>query len=190
MALKRVLPDTNVCFPISLLDLVLRLDEAAFHGVIWTEDLLAELAAVWVEKGARSAASAQKVCDDIRRAFPDQEVPRSEYAHLVDTMPGKDPTDHPHAAAAVAAAPVVLVTANTADFPAAALAELGVTVQTPDAYLCELLEAHGDSLIEVVAEMAADRGNPTMTVDEVLDALKRGGVRRFVAGLRALQRPD
>jgi hypothetical protein len=188
VALRRVLPDTNVCFPISLLDLVLRLDEAAFHQVVWTEDLLAELAGVWVAKGARSKASAQKVCDDIRRAFSDQEVPRGDYAHLVDTMPGNDPADHPHAAAAAAVAPAVLLTANTADFPAAALAELGVTVQTPDAYLCELLEEHGDALLEVVAEMAEDRRNPTMTVDEVLDALERSGVRRLVAGLRALQR--
>lgn len=188
MALKRVLPDTNVCFPISLLDLVLRLDEAAFHEVVWTEDLLAELAAVWTAKGARSAASAQKVCDDIRRAFGGQEVPRSDYAHLVDSMPGPDPADHLHAAAAVAVAPAVLLTANTADFPAAALAERGVTVQTPDAYLCELLEAHGDALLEVVAEMAGDRRNPTMTVEEVLDALDRCGVRAFVAGLRARQR--
>lgn len=29
MALTRVLPDTNVCYPISLLDLILRLDEAS-----------------------------------------------------------------------------------------------------------------------------------------------------------------
>lgn len=85
-------------------------------------------------------------------------------------------------------APAILLTANTADFPAAALAELGVTVLTPDAYLCELLGAHGDSLLEVVAEMAEDRREPAMTVDEVLNALERSGVRRLVAGLRALQR--
>jgi hypothetical protein len=188
VALRRVLPDTNVCFPISLLDLILRLDEAAFHEVVWTEDLLDELAAVWVAKGARSKASAQKVCDDIRTAFASQEVPRGDYGHLVDAMPGKDPADHPHAAAAVAVAPAVLLTANTADFPAAALAELGVTVLTPDAYLCALLEPHGDSLLEVVAEMAEDRREPAMTVDEVLNALERSGVSRLVAGLRALRR--
>jgi hypothetical protein len=190
VALRRVLPDTNVCFPISLLDLVLRLDEAAFHEVVWTEDLFEELAAVWVAKGARSAAAAQKVCGDIRRAFAGQEVSRAEYAHLVDSMPGPDPADHLHAAAAAAVAPAVLLTANTADFPATPPAERGVTVQTPDAYLCELLEAHGDALLEVVAEMAQDHRNPTMTVDEVLGALERCGVRRLVAGLRALLRRD
>jgi len=38
VALRRVLPDTNVCYPISLLDLMLRLDEASLHEIIWTED--------------------------------------------------------------------------------------------------------------------------------------------------------
>lgn len=55
MALRRVLPDTNVCYPISLLDLLLRLDEASFHQILWTEDLLGELARVWVARFAETA---------------------------------------------------------------------------------------------------------------------------------------
>lgn len=63
MPLRRVLPDTNACYPISLLDLILRLDEAALHRVIWTEDLLEELARTWVDKGARSRESATPTCN-------------------------------------------------------------------------------------------------------------------------------
>lgn len=184
MALRRVLFDTNVCFPISLLDLMLRLDEAAFHEVIWTEDLLGELVEVWVKKGARSAEAAARICDDVRRAFADQEVRRADYDHLVDSMPGKDPDDHPHAAAAVARAPATIVTANMADFPSKSLGELGVTVVRPDDYLCGLLEAYADGVVGVVAEMAADRRNPPMTSGDVLDALERAGVGRFAAAAR------
>jgi hypothetical protein len=90
MERRRVLPDVNVCYPISLLDLVLRLDENDIHEVIWTDDLLDELARVWVEHGARSAESAAKACGNIRRAFVGQDVPRKEYAHLIDAMPGRD----------------------------------------------------------------------------------------------------
>jgi len=46
--LVRVLPDTNVCYPISLLDLILRCDEQDLHRVVWTDDLLDELTKVWV----------------------------------------------------------------------------------------------------------------------------------------------
>ncbi|HUP70818.1 MAG TPA: hypothetical protein VM142_13535 [Acidimicrobiales bacterium] len=92
MALRRVLLDTNACFPISLLDLMLRLDEAAFHEVIWAEDLLGELVEVWVKKGARSAELAARICDDIRRAFADQEVHRGDYDHLVPRCLARIPT--------------------------------------------------------------------------------------------------
>ncbi|MHB1533200.1 MAG: hypothetical protein ACYC1D_01040 [Acidimicrobiales bacterium] len=36
MPLRRVLPDTNVCYPLSLLDLILRADEASLHQIILT----------------------------------------------------------------------------------------------------------------------------------------------------------
>ena len=60
MALPRVLPDTNVCYPMWLLDLVLRCDEAALISVLWTEDLLDELTRTWVAKGVRSAVAAER----------------------------------------------------------------------------------------------------------------------------------
>jgi hypothetical protein len=70
----------------------------------------------------------------IRHSFANQEVPLSDYEHLVAGMPGDDPDDHRHAAAAVARAPATIVTANLADFPAEPLAALGVSVVGPDDY--------------------------------------------------------
>jgi hypothetical protein len=185
MALPRVLPDTNVCYPISLLDLVLRLDEADLHRVIWSDDLLGELERTWIANGARSASSAVSICNDIRTAFPDGRVPREAYEHLIDEMPGKDPDDHPHAAAAVARAPSVILTSNVADFPKGPLARRGVTVTRPDPYLCEMLEAHPDEIGVVIAEMAADRQRPPLTTDDVIDALAGAGVKAFAAQLRS-----
>jgi len=79
VTLRRVLPDTNVCYPLSLLDLLLRLDEVSLHEVIWSEDLLEELREVWVRNGARSLKSARRVCDHIRDSFAGQEVPRPDH---------------------------------------------------------------------------------------------------------------
>jgi hypothetical protein len=167
--LRRVLADTNVCYPISLLDLILRMDETGFHLFLWTEDLLAELVRAWVANGARSTASAERVCQAIRTTFPDQEVPHSEYEHLISDMPGADVDDHAHSAAAVARAPCTLVTANTRDFPAPPLALRGVRVTTPDDYLAEHFEATPAAVVDVIAEMAAARRQPAMTTREVLD---------------------
>jgi hypothetical protein len=183
VALRRVLPDTNVCYPISLLDLMLRLDEASLQ-IIWTEDLLVELEDTWVGHGIRTRADARRVCDDIRAAFVGQDVPRSEYEHLITAMPGSDPDDHVHAAAAVARAPTTIVTENVRDFPTEPMAALGVRVCRPDEYLSEVFEEEPDEVIRIVGNMAADRRQPPMTAADVLTALERAGATRFIGRVR------
>lgn len=185
--LVRVLPDTNVCYPISLLDLVLRCDEQDLHRVVWTDDLLDELVRVWVRNGARSADSARSVTNQIRAVFPDGQVDRSSYEHLVHDMPGEDPDDHPHAAAAVSVAPSVLLTANIADFPAETFDRLGVSVQHPDDYFVGLLGAAPDELLDVLRAIVGHRSRPPMTLEEILAALSRAGLKRFVAEVDKIQ---
>jgi len=138
--LPRVLPDTNVCYPMSLLDLVLRCDEHDLHRVLWTNDVLEEVVEVWVRNGARSEVSARAIADQIRVTFEDQQVMRTDYEQLIAEMPGRDEDDHVHAAAAAAAAPSILLTANTKDFPEAELGARGVTVRHPDDYFGDLLK--------------------------------------------------
>lgn len=122
----------------------------------------------------------------IRSAFPAQQVDREVYGRLIDEMPGDDPDDHCHAAAAVAVAPALLLTVNLKDFPARPLGERGVTVLGPDEYATSLLNEHPDDLLVVVADMAAHRRRPPMDVDGVLDALARAGLAEFVATFREL----
>jgi hypothetical protein len=184
VAITRVLPDTNVCYPISLLDLVLRCDEASLVSVLWTEDLLAELTRTWVAKGVRSVEAAEHLCQQIRSTFVGQDISRAEYESLIDKMPGRDPDDHVHAAAAASRAPVTLLTNNIRDFPRIALGKLGVTVQTPDEFLLELLAPQPGDLIDVVREMATSRHNPAMTIAEMLEVLGRAGVPRFAELVR------
>lgn len=179
--LVRVLPDTNVCYPISLLDLVLRCDEADLHRVVWTDALLEELVGVWVRHGARSSEAARAVTDQIRSVFASARIELSHYDHLVAEMPGDDLDDHQHAAAAVSVAPSVLLTANLSDFPTAALAERGVIVQHPDEYFVELLAVERDAVVGVLEEMAAARTRPQRTVNDILSTLDRAGLARFAA---------
>jgi hypothetical protein len=185
VALGRVLPDTNVCTPIVLLDLVLRMDEVRLHQFLWSEDLLDELVRVWVRLG-RSSEAALAICRQIRDAFPSGEVSRAEYEHLIETMPGTDASDHPHAAAAVVRAPSTILTANIRDFPPDRLTALGVTVVHPDGYLCGLAREEPQALVQVIMEMAEDRHKPAMTAQEVLDALSRAGVTEFAEQMRPL----
>jgi predicted nucleic acid-binding protein len=125
----RVFVDTNVLFPFSVMDLMLALTEDFVHEVLWSEALLAEWERVIVRQERRSAASAASITAAIREFFPDSEVSEAEYLHLVKNMPGDDPDDRLHMAAALAGGASAVITWNRSDFPAEPLARLGLRVE-------------------------------------------------------------
>ncbi len=116
------------------------------HEVQWTQALLAEWERVIVREHRRSTASAAAITAAIGECFADSEVPESAYTHLVAQMPGDDPDDRVHMAAAIAGDATAIVTWNRADFPAEPLAGHGIRVCTPDEYLCDLLDAWPDEV--------------------------------------------
>lgn len=63
-------------------------------------------------------------------------------------MSGEDPDDHAHMAAAGARQPCTVLTNDAKDFAPGPLAKRGVRVTDPDSYLCELVEALPDEIIE------------------------------------------
>jgi predicted nucleic acid-binding protein len=138
--MARIFVDTNVLFPFSVMDLMLALTEDAVHEVIWTEMLLAEWERVIVRQHHRSAGSAASITAAIREFFPESRIAEEDYAPLVASMPGADPDDRRHMAAAISGRARILVTWNLLDFPAEPLAALGLRVVDPNQYLCELLD--------------------------------------------------
>lgn len=175
----RVFVDTNVLFPFSVMDVMLALTEDAIHEIVWSERLLAEWERVIVREGRRSAKSAAAVTQAVRRFFPDCEIEVARYGHLVDEMPGDDPDDRHHSAAAVAAGADVLVTWNLADFPAGDLAERGVRVIDPDAYLCGLLRELPHEVAATVIRLAGEKRNPPVTIADAVARLAKAGLPVF-----------
>jgi hypothetical protein len=182
----RVLPDTNVLFPFSVMDLLLALSEDAVHEVIWTDALLDEWEEVIVREHKRAPASAASITAAIREFFDDTKVERDEYGHLVAEMPGRDADDHEHMAAAVARRPCTILTRNMKDFPTQALGERGVRVTDPDTYLCELLEDVPDVVVDTVVRLASEKQRPPRMPEDLLDDLAAAGVPIFAAMARAL----
>jgi predicted nucleic acid-binding protein len=157
---RRVFVDTSVLFPFSVMDLFLALSEDAVHRVLWTDDLLDEWGRVIVREHHRTSETAASVTSAIREFFADCRIERELYAHLVATMPGDDPADRPHIAAAVAASVDALVTANLRDFPEEPIGDLGVRVVTPDAYLVELAEEFPSEVAATVVRLAGEKTRP------------------------------
>lgn len=87
--MERVFPDTNVLYPISIADLLLRLGDVALHAIVWSEDLLAEVERILIDDKGLTAAQASYFCGCIREAFPDGEICRPDYEHLIATMTGR-----------------------------------------------------------------------------------------------------
>jgi hypothetical protein len=87
-------------------------------------------------------------------------------------MPGNDPDDREHMAAAIAGGAAVILTRNPKDFPSAPLAERGVRVMDPDAYLCELVRELPDEVANTIVRLAAEKQRPPKT----------GSTDRFVGG--------
>jgi len=174
-----VFVDTNVLFPFSIMDLMLALTESSVHEIVWSDRLLSEWERVIVREQQRSAESAAVVTRAIRRFFAECEIVESAYAHLVDEMPGADPDDRHHAAAAVAARAGALITWNLDDFPVGAMAERGVHVLDPDTYLCDLYDEWPREVFDTVIQLAAEKRNPPVAVREAVVRLDKAGVPRF-----------
>jgi predicted nucleic acid-binding protein len=188
---NRIFVDTNVLFPFSVMDLMLALTEDGVHEVLWSQALLAEWERVIVREQRRPAASAASVTAAIGQYFADSEVPETAYAHLIKQMPGDDPDDRVHMAAAIAGRAEAIITWNTADYPAEALAAHGVRVCGPDEYLCQLLDAWPDEVLATAVRLAGEKRRPSMTPTDLADILTKAGVPAFAQRLRTLlDHPD
>jgi predicted nucleic acid-binding protein len=183
--MARIFVDTNVLFPFSVMDLMLALTENAVHEVIWTETLLAEWERVIVRQHHRSAESAASITAAIREFFPESRIAAEDYASLVASMPGADPDDRHHMAAAISGRARMLVTWNLADFPAEPLAALGLRVTDPDQYLCELLDQFPQEVTATVVRLAGEKRRPPKTPTDLANDLAKAGVETFADRLQA-----
>lgn len=182
--MERVYLDTNVLFPMTLMDLLLSMAEDFHHDIIWTDYLLAEWQRVIVREKRRTPEQATAITDAIRHAFPAGRVASGAYESLIDSVPGPDDDDRVHGAAAIAGRATALVTANTRHFDAAFFRLHDVAVETPDGYLLRRLAAAPESVVQTIQRVTDLKRNPQWTVDEYLERLGGAGARLFVAALR------
>lgn len=69
---------------------------------------------------------------------------------------------------------------NLREFPAEDLAKQGITVLSPDDdYLCGLLDADPDPVMETLSLMARSKRRPPMTRSDLLERLAAAGARSF-----------
>lgn len=169
-------PDTNVLFPVRLINLIMRSHAAGLITVVWTDELLDELRRILVEKRGLTPTRAQTISDRITAWAPDGRIPPDRYAARVADMVGPDPADHVHAAAASVGADV-LCTNNVRDFAVESLDSCRVL--TPAALFAELGQEFGQDFARLLAETSAELRSPRRTAAELLEDLRAIGLTGF-----------
>lgn len=176
-ALFIVVVDANVLFPLTLRDTVLRAAASGFFQLRWSKDILDEMERNLVSTGTTTTDKAARLRAQMERFFPDAMV--AAYEPLIEAM-RNDVKDRHVVAAAVKAGAQVITTSNLKDFKP--LPE-GLEAQSPDEFLCNLLDLDPDGFVEMLREQATDLQKPPVTFEELLDRLARV-VPEMVAAVR------
>ena len=167
--------DANVLFSRSLRDYLLVAGEEDLISVVWSNEILDEMARNLVKSipGFTSDAAGY-LLKALVESFPYATFTLSEedYARLKE-YDFPDEKDRHVFAAALASEANVICTSNIKDFPAEIAFELGLTVRTPDALFVELIEESPLQMLRVHKRVV--RGFPDGTNESTLSALRRAG---------------
>ena len=174
--IRVVLADANVLYSRVLRDYLLY---AATQGVLeirWSAAILEEVVEHLAENIAGfDAAAGARLVTAMNGAFPSAEVePDSDAEAAVAHLPLPDEDDRHVLAAAVAIDADVLCTDNLRDFPADAIAEVGIRLMSADALLALLVTEFPDGML--AAHRLAVSRLPGATDGSTLAALRRAGV--------------
>jgi hypothetical protein len=113
----------------------------------------------------------------MREAFDDATVTGWEEQEHWIWLPDED--DRHVTAAAVRGGAQGIITANTKDFPAAALKPLGLEALHPDDFLLDQLDLSPPTILQVIREQAAHTRRPPLTPRDLATLLGRAGVPDF-----------
>lgn len=180
-----VIYDACVLYPAPLRDLLLRI---ALSGVVrarWTDRILDECFRNVAENRpdlSREALSRTRrlMCE----AVPDCLV--TNYETLADGVALPDEGDRHVLAAAIRCGAQAIVTFNLRDFPAEALAPLGIEAKHPDDFVLDAIGLKPGVVLQVITRQADALKAPPVSVGKLLDTLREAGLEQAVARLREL----
>jgi hypothetical protein len=196
-----VVADADTLFGATTRGLLIHLDYQGLIRLHWSPLILDEMSRALVDTGRKpDAESARRHEQLMRAALPQAEIPTKQVqAQPVSVAPAMRSAKDTHVAACAAAIlagdfypstqVVSLVTKNIRDFGVRKLANLGIEVQRPDAFLLEQFQQDPTSVASAFAALRATlRSAPEP--DPLLDRLAADGQRLTAAALHDAWRQD
>lgn len=122
------------------------------------------------------------------RTLMDNAVPDAlveGYEPVMEMLETPDKNDRHVLAAAIHCSANYIVTNNLRDFPSSVLSPYEIEAITPDTFVCNLLRTNSEQVITALQLQRQTLKNPSMSIDEYLETLKRQGLERTVQLLRA-----
>lgn len=181
-----VVIDACALYPYSLRDTLLRLAEAEFFDLYWSDAILGETRRCLIEIYGADEQDADELIQIMRAAFDGAVVPAEQIESLIPAMSNDEDDRHVLAAAKTIGAEQI-VTFNLRHFPEEHTAPHGIEAIHPDEFLLNQLSLAGDVVLNVLRKQAEAFENPPWTLEDLLDALDKT-VPGFVAAVRAMLR--
>jgi predicted nucleic acid-binding protein len=175
--------DANVLYPAPLRDFLIRLARSGLVGARWSDRIHDE----WIRNLLANRPDLVPEQLERTRRLMDAAVPGAVvegFERHIDDLVLPDPDDRHVLAAAIEANAQIIVTFNEKDFPRRAVAQHGVEVRGPDAFVLDLLARDPEAVYAVARAHRSALRKPPMTADEYLDQLSRIGLKKTVENLR------
>jgi len=167
--------DANVLYPAPMRDLFLQLSASGLFQAKWSADIHRE----WIEALRRREPHRERVALERTRELMDRHARDclvTGYEELIAELWLPDPNDRHVVAAAIVGRCSVIVTQNLRHFPAAELARHKMQAQHSDNFLCRQFELAPGAFFEAVRKVRARLKNPSLSVDDYIETLKRQGL--------------
>lgn len=171
----RAFLDACVLYPTVLREVLLAAAAEGLYQPLWSARVLEE----WARAAARLGPAQEEIARGeialLRLRWPRAEVADAPGAGLL--LP--DPDDAHVAAAAEAAAAELIVTLNLRDFPARALAGLGLRAEHPDAFLRRLWATDPEPVARAAERVRAEAERLSGQPQPIRKLLKRAYLPRL-----------
>lgn len=170
-------------YPIEICDLLFWFAHFELYTPKWSKHVFDE----WIDVMKRKDVPEEEIfkrVDKANKAFPDALV--NNYEGLIESLDLPDPKDRHVLAAAIKANAHVIVTNNLKDFPKEILESYGLSAKSADDFLTDIIDLNHEAAIEAFRRLVMNRRNPDLDEYEVLDALRKNGLKQTADYLHAL----
>jgi predicted nucleic acid-binding protein len=176
--------DSNVPYPNTLRDLLIRLAQAGIVQAKWTDQILDEVVRNLAKNRPDIGEDKLAVLRErMNAAIADVLV--TGYEPLIDSLNLPDPDDRHVFAAAIKSKAQVIVTDNMKHFPTDALAAWDIEPKRPDDFVLDQIDLDARVVYACVQQIVDSRKRRPETIEDVLTQLERSGLTESAAALRA-----